>query len=134
MVLTARVHPGETNSSWMMKGLLDYLTSNAPDAKVVLISIKLFCCTEMSDLICTNCCLISMITLILVFYSQLLRDAFIFKIVPMLNPDGVIVGNYRCSLAGRDLNRNYKTVLKDSFPPIWHVRNMVRKWVTFKTF
>lgn len=127
MVLTARVHPGETNSSWMMKGLLDYLTSNAPDAKVVLISIKLFCCTEMSDLICTNCCLISMITLILVFYSQLLRDAFIFKIVPMLNPDGVIVGNYRCSLAGRDLNRNYKTVLKDSFPPIWHVRNMVRK-------
>ena len=45
---------------------------------------------------------------------------FIFKIVPMLNPDGVIVGNYRCSLAGRDLNRNYKTVLKDSFPPIWH--------------
>lgn len=134
MVLTARVHPGETNSSWMMKGLLDYLTSNAPDAKVVLISIKLFCCTEMSDLICTNCCLIGMITLILVFYSQLLRDAFIFKIVPMLNPDGVIVGNYRCSLAGRDLNRNYKTVLKDSFPPIWHVRNMVRKWVTFKTF
>lgn len=127
MVLTARVHPGETNSSWMMKGLLDYLTSNAPDAKVVLISIKLFCCTEMSDLICTNCCLISMVTLILVFYSQLLRDAFIFKIVPMLNPDGVIVGNYRCSLAGRDLNRNYKTVLKDSFPPIWHVRNMVRK-------
>lgn len=127
MVLTARVHPGETNSSWMMKGLLDYLTSNAPDAKVVLISIKLFCCTEMSDLICTNCYLISMITLILVFYSQLLRDAFIFKIVPMLNPDGVIVGNYRCSLAGRDLNRNYKTVLKDSFPPIWHVRNMVRK-------
>lgn len=36
VVLTARVHPGETNSSWMMKGLLDYLTSNAPDAKVVL--------------------------------------------------------------------------------------------------
>ena len=60
---------------------------------------------------------------------QLLRDTFIFKIVPMLNPDGVIVGNYRCSLAGRDLNRNYKTVLKDSFPPIWHVRSMVRKWV-----
>ena len=65
----------------------------------------------------------------LLSYLQLLRDTFIFKIVPMLNPDGVIVGNYRCSLAGRDLNRNYKTVLKDSFPPIWHVRSMVRKWV-----
>ena len=30
----------------------------------------------------------------------------------MLNPDGVIVGNYRCSLSGRDLNRNYKTILE----------------------
>jgi hypothetical protein len=34
-----------------------------------------------------------------------LRDKFVFKIVPMLNPDGVIVGNYRCSLSGYDLNR-----------------------------
>eukprot|EP00105_Crassostrea_gigas_P042541 XP_019926689.1 PREDICTED: uncharacterized protein LOC105337506 isoform X4 [Crassostrea gigas] len=90
VVITSRVHPGECNSSWMMKGFLDYLTGNSADAK-------------------------------------LLRDTFIFKIVPMLNPDGVIVGNYRCSLAGRDLNRNYKTVLKDSYPSVWHTKNMIRK-------
>ncbi|XP_076450580.1 uncharacterized protein LOC143286741 isoform X3 [Babylonia areolata] len=90
VVLTSRVHPGESNASWMMKGFLDYLTGNSADAK-------------------------------------LLRDTFIFKIVPMLNPDGVIVGNYRCSLAGRDLNRNYKTVLKDSYPSVWHTKNMIRK-------
>ena len=36
-----------------------------------------------------------------------LRDKFVFKCIPMLNPDGVIVGNYRCSLAGLDLNRIY---------------------------
>jgi hypothetical protein len=29
-----------------------------------------------------------------------LRKHFVFKIVPMLNPDGVVVGNYRCSLLG----------------------------------
>jgi hypothetical protein len=46
----------------------------------------------------------------------------------MLNPDGVIVGNYRCSLSGRDLNRNYKTILKDAYPSIWHTREMVKRF------
>ncbi|XP_068459917.1 cytosolic carboxypeptidase 2 isoform X2 [Clinocottus analis] len=90
VVVTARVHPGETNGSWMMEGFLDFLLGDSEDA-------------------------------------QLLRDTFVFKVVPMLNPDGVIVGNYRCSLAGRDLNRNYKTSLRDSFPCVWHTRNMVER-------
>lgn len=33
--------------------------------------------------------------------------SIIFKIVPMLNPDGVILGNYRTGIAGKDLNRVY---------------------------
>uniref|UniRef100_UPI0037E93F3D cytosolic carboxypeptidase 2 n=1 Tax=Semicossyphus pulcher TaxID=241346 RepID=UPI0037E93F3D len=90
VVMTARVHPGETNGSWMMEGLLDFLLGDSEDA-------------------------------------QLLRDTFVFKVVPMLNPDGVVVGNYRCSLAGRDLNRKYKTSLRDSFPSVWHTRNMVER-------
>lgn len=53
-----------------------------------------------------------------------------FKVVPMLNPDGVVIGNYRCSLSGRDLNRNYKTVLKNVFPSIYHTRNMIKRFAT----
>lgn len=37
-------------------------------------------------------------------YEALLDDNVI-KIVPMINPDGVIIGNARSSLAGVDLNR-----------------------------
>ena len=68
IILSARVHPGETPASWMMRGILEFLAGEAHDAKI-------------------------------------LRSLFIFKIVPMLNPDGVIYGNNRCSLSGVDLNR-----------------------------
>ena len=37
--------------------------------------------------------------------AHVLRNHFVFKVVPMLNPDGVVNGNYRSSLAGEDLNR-----------------------------
>ncbi|XP_059844075.1 cytosolic carboxypeptidase 3-like [Hypanus sabinus] len=92
VVLTARVHPGESNSSWVMKGFLDHLLGESADA-------------------------------------HLLRDTFLFKIVPMLNPDGVIVGNYRCSLSGRDLNRRYRSLLKERYPPVWYTQKLVKRLV-----
>ena len=91
IVLTARVHPGETNASWMMKGIIDYLTGPSLDAKV-------------------------------------LRDNFIFKVIPMLNPDGVVVGNYRCSLAGVDLNRNYLNPSPKLHPTIFYMKQMLRRF------
>eukprot|EP00054_Salpingoeca_dolichothecata_P030847 m.254508 g.254508 ORF g.254508 m.254508 type:complete len:1047 (+) comp26731_c1_seq3:106-3246(+) len=81
--VTARVHPGETNASWMMKGLIDFLLSDDADAAI-------------------------------------LRENFVFKIVPMLNPDGVIVGNYRCNLAGVDLNRNYLNPSPNLHPTVYY--------------
>lgn len=68
IVISSWVHPGESNSSYMMKGIIDYLTGPTLNAKI-------------------------------------LRDNFVFKVVPMLNVDGVVIGNTRCSLAGVDLNR-----------------------------
>lgn len=47
-----------------------------------------------------------------------LRRLYVFKIIPMLNPDGVVVGNYRCSLAGQDLNRQWKEPIKHLSPEI----------------
>uniref|UniRef100_A0A8C8ABT8 Cytosolic carboxypeptidase 2 n=1 Tax=Otus sunia TaxID=257818 RepID=A0A8C8ABT8_9STRI len=90
VVLSARVHPGESGGSWAMRGFLDFLLSAHPDAR-------------------------------------LLRRLFVFKVVPMLNPDGVVVGNSRCSLAGHDPNRAYGTALRGSFPGVWHLRAMVER-------
>ncbi len=70
VVLTARVHPGETVGSLVMKGALEFLVSGDPEAVE-------------------------------------LRDNFVFCLVPMLNPDGVIIGNNRYGLDGSDLNRKF---------------------------
>ncbi len=53
-----------------------------------------------------------------------LRNAYIFKIVPMLNPDGVAIGNYRCSLAGHDLNRQWIDPKRHLFPEIYHTKEV----------
>ena len=63
VILTSRVHPGESNSSYIIEGVINFLVSEDETAR-------------------------------------LLRNTYVFKVVPMLNPDGVIVGNYRCSLSG----------------------------------
>ena len=42
--------------------------------------------------------------------ADALRRHCLFLIVPMLNPDGVICGNYRCSLAAVDLNRRWASM------------------------
>jgi len=58
----------------------------------------------------------------------MLRDKCIFKVVPMLNPDGVINGNYRCSLAGVDLNRKYDSACPVLQPTIFETKSMLKKF------
>lgn len=43
----------------------------------------------------------------------------------MLNPDGVIHGNYRCSLAGCDLNRRWKFPVKNIHPEIYYTKRAI---------
>ena len=44
----------------------------------------------------------------------------------MLNPDGVIYGNYRCSLLGFDLNRRWLEPNKHLDPTIFYTKKMMR--------
>jgi hypothetical protein len=90
VVISARVHPGETVGSWMMRGIMLFLTD--PDNEE----------------------------------ARMLRQRYIFKVIPILNPDGVVNGNYRCSLAGCDLNRRWKFPSKKLHPTIWHTKRMIR--------
>ena len=59
--------------------------------------------------------------------AKILRDNFVFKIVPMLNPDGVINGNTRCNLAGVDLNRCWIDPSRKMQPTAYHYKSMVKK-------
>eukprot|EP01029_Cantina_marsupialis_P000013 TRINITY_DN1000_c0_g1_i1.p1 TRINITY_DN1000_c0_g1~~TRINITY_DN1000_c0_g1_i1.p1 ORF type:complete len:1145 (+),score=261.99 TRINITY_DN1000_c0_g1_i1:119-3553(+) len=88
LMLTARVHPGESNSSWIMEGALRFLTSSNPEAVQ-------------------------------------LRRHFVILVVPMVNPDGVINGNYRCSLAGVDLNRRWLKPDECLHPTVFNIKKLI---------
>ena len=51
-----------------------------------------------------------------------------FKIVPMLNPDGVVNGNYRCSLAGCDLNRRWAKPSPVLHPTIYTCKELIKSF------
>ena len=55
-----------------------------------------------------------------------IRRRCIFKIIPMMNPDGVICGNYRTNLGGFDLNRQFRKSVDDQiFPEIKSILEFV---------
>lgn len=83
--MSARVHPGETPSSFVMNGLIKYLLSKDEQANI-------------------------------------LRQNYVFKLIPMLNPDGVARGFYRTDTRGCNLNRFYLKPSLKFHPSIYAAR------------
>jgi murein tripeptide amidase MpaA len=60
--------------------------------------------------------------------AKILRDNFLIKIVPMLNIDGVINGNTRCSIVGVDLNRYWQDPSRELHPVIFTVKWLIKRF------
>lgn len=88
----ARSHPGESASSYALKGMIDEVINmnSTPQA-------------------------------------QFLRDNFTFLIFPMMNPDGVSVGNGRAALCGNDLNEVWSQPDRFVHPEVYYAKKILTK-------
>ena len=63
--------------------------------------------------------------------SKNLLNKYIFKIIPMLNPDGVIHGHYRNNILGKDLNRMYQDPRENITPTCFYLRKLIESNIPF---
>lgn len=56
--------------------------------------------------------------------AKFIRKKIVFKVIPMLNVDGVVAGNFRTSLCGKDLNRQFKTNSTFLIPEVRAVKEL----------
>ncbi|XP_046961296.1 cytosolic carboxypeptidase 6-like [Vanessa cardui] len=56
-----------------------------------------------------------------------LRNGIVIQVVPMLNPDGVFLGNQRSDLLGSDLNRSWNKATSYAHPALIAVNDLLKK-------
>ena len=57
--------------------------------------------------------------------AKILREHFVFKLIPMINPDGVYHGHYRMDIYNQNLNRYYKKPDQYKQPAIFAIRRLL---------
>lgn len=85
----ARSHPGEPESSHVLKGFMEELLDEKCD------------------------------------WGKFIRHNFVLIIVPMINPDGVSIGNSKCSLSGHDLDKYWRNPDRFIHPEIYYTKKVI---------
>lgn len=93
ILVTSRVHPGETPASHVLDGLVEFLLREEDPRAIRL------------------------------------RANFVFKLIPMLNPDGVHAGKFRTDVgaAPANLNRMYARATHEAHPSIYAALAVARQ-------
>ena len=97
VLVSCRVHPGETPASHALRGFLDFIASDDDEAAS-------------------------------------LRRAAAFVVVPMLNPDGCALGNYRTDSLGQDLNRAWTAPTRATEPTLEATKRLARRFAEDPAF